>query len=102
MSKTSSKKRQYVKISKNEKQSLLQLVFYNGMKIREAAQKLNLKYAAAKTFVLQFRKKLIRKEFNYASDKPCQTCPRRDENTTFKIISQIGGKEISSKTYMYN
>ncbi|CAK85928.1 unnamed protein product (macronuclear) [Paramecium tetraurelia] len=102
MAKMSASKRQYVKISKIQKQSLLQLVFDYGMKIREASQKLNLKYAAAKTFVLQFRKKLLRKEFNYASDKPCQTCPKRDVYTPFKIVSQIGGKEISSKTYIYN
>ncbi|CAD8098471.1 unnamed protein product [Paramecium sonneborni] len=102
MTQTSSKKRQYVKISKNQKQALLQLVFQTGIKIREASLKLNLKYAAAKTLVLQFRKNLIKKEFHYASNQPCQTCPKRNETVSFKIISQVGGKEINSKTYIYN
>ncbi|CAD8099071.1 unnamed protein product [Paramecium sonneborni] len=102
MTRTSTQKRQYVKISKNQKQALLQLVFQTGIKIREASQKLNLKYAAAKTLILQFRKKLIKKDFHYASDKPCQTCPKGKQTVTYKIISQVGGKEISSKTYIYN
>ncbi|CAD8167530.1 unnamed protein product [Paramecium pentaurelia] len=101
MAKRSSTKRQYVKISKNQKQALLHLVFQTGMKIREAAIRLKIKYAASKTLVLQFRKKLIKKEFHYASEKPCQTFPRKKDTTTVKIISQVGGKEISSKTYIY-
>ncbi|CAK74384.1 unnamed protein product (macronuclear) [Paramecium tetraurelia] len=102
MVKRSANKRQYVKISQIQKQALLQLVFQIGMKIREASLKLNIKYAASKTMVLQFKKKLIKKEFQYASSKPCQIGQKTKDKATLKIITQVGGKEINSKTYRYN
>ncbi|CAD8165905.1 unnamed protein product [Paramecium octaurelia] len=102
MIKNSDTKRQYVKISENQKQALLELVFQIGMKIREASLKLNIKYAASKTMVLKFRKKLIRKQFLYASRKPCQIGQKTKHIATLKVITQVGGKEINSKTYIYN
>ncbi|CAD8208277.1 unnamed protein product [Paramecium pentaurelia] len=50
-------KRTYIKVPKESKEQLFELVFKEGFKIKEAARKLQIKYATAKTIVFHLRKK---------------------------------------------
>ncbi|CAD8121006.1 unnamed protein product [Paramecium sonneborni] len=49
------KVRNYQKVPENLKSQLLKLVIQQGVKINQAAQQLNLKYATAKTIVFTYR-----------------------------------------------
>ncbi|CAD8068475.1 unnamed protein product [Paramecium primaurelia] len=95
-------KRAYAKVSFTCKEALRSLVFQEGLKIKQAAQKLSINYASAKTIILQFRQQQMRKCFKYLSKKPCLIKQASQIKYQFKIISQTGGEKVNEKVYDLN
>ncbi|CAD8092045.1 unnamed protein product [Paramecium sonneborni] len=85
-------KRTYSKISPSIKKALIQKVFQNGFKIKQAAQQLKLKYATAKTIILLYRKKVVRKKLIFSSNKPCLILPLENKKRNIVVVSLVAGK----------
>ncbi|CAD8165903.1 unnamed protein product [Paramecium octaurelia] len=96
------KKRAYAKVSYSRKEALRSLVFQEGFKIKQAAQQLSINYASAKTIIIQFRQRQMRKCFKYLSMKPCLVKQVSQIKCQFKIISQTGGEKVNEKVYDLN
>ncbi|CAK81534.1 unnamed protein product (macronuclear) [Paramecium tetraurelia] len=94
MTEQSSQNRSYTKIPPYTKKSLILKVFQNGLKIKQAAQQLQLKYATAKTIILNYRKKVVRKKLIFKSKKPCLILPLDNlkNKRNINIVSLVGGK----------
>ncbi|CAD8202587.1 unnamed protein product [Paramecium pentaurelia] len=91
-------KRTYIKVPQESKEQLHQLVFKEGFKIKEAAQKLFIKYATAKTIVFHLRKK-FEKERKQGS-KFCRYIQLKGKiSIKLRIISIIQKNLISSVEY---
>ncbi|CAD8123837.1 unnamed protein product [Paramecium sonneborni] len=92
-------KRAYIKVPQEAKEQLFQLVFKKGFKIKEAAQKLFIKYATAKTIIFHMRK--INQKQKNKRCKFCRYVPLKG-NISFKlrIISIIQKNLISSVEYI--
>ncbi|CAD8098473.1 unnamed protein product [Paramecium sonneborni] len=95
-------KRAYAKVSLLNKEALKDLVFQKGLKIKEAAQKLSINYASAKTIILQFRQQQMRTSVKYISKKPCLIKQASKIKCSIKIISQTGGMKVNEKEYDIN
>ncbi|CAD8123388.1 unnamed protein product [Paramecium sonneborni] len=68
------KVRNYQKVPENLKSQLLKLVIQQGVKINQAAQQLNLKYATAKTIVFTYR---------------AQSKPKKSKNKKKKTATKV-------------
>ncbi|CAD8122762.1 unnamed protein product [Paramecium sonneborni] len=92
-------KRTYIKVPQETKEQLFQLVFKEGFKIKQAAQKLFIKYATAKTIIFHMRKINLKQK-----KKRCNFCRyiQLQEKISIKlrIISIIQRKLISSVEYI--
>ncbi|CAD8086761.1 unnamed protein product [Paramecium sonneborni] len=88
-------KRFYSKISLSKKKALIQKVFHNNLKIKQAAKQLNLKYATAKTIILLYRKKVVRKQLIFASNKPCLILPLQNKMSNVIVVSLVAGKLLN-------
>ncbi|CAD8099073.1 unnamed protein product [Paramecium sonneborni] len=102
MSKQQQDKRPYSKMSLSNKEALKALVFQKGFKIKEAAQKLSINYASAKTIILQFRQRQIKTSIRYLSKKPCLIKKAQKIKQSINIISQTGGVKVNEKEYYLN
>ncbi|CAD8211764.1 unnamed protein product [Paramecium pentaurelia] len=88
----------YHKMSSQVKQTLIYLICLKGFKIKHAAQKLNIKYAAAKSIFLYHRNNMIKNEQIIDSTKRCMYRTITKENIRFQIITKIAGEFVNSKT----
>ncbi|CAD8077323.1 unnamed protein product [Paramecium sonneborni] len=91
----SNQKRDYKKVEKCKREALISLVFSQGLKIKEASQNLDIKYAVAKTIIVAFRKKYILEKKEIMSTKKCRFQPRINQISVHRIISKIGGKCVN-------
>ncbi|CAD8170556.1 unnamed protein product [Paramecium pentaurelia] len=87
-------KRCYSKIPSLIKKELIQKVFQKGLKIKQAALQLQLKYATAKTIILNYRKKVVRKKLIFKSNKPCLILPLNNihKKRNIIVVSLVAGK----------
>ncbi|CAK65075.1 unnamed protein product (macronuclear) [Paramecium tetraurelia] len=91
-------KRTYIKVPQESKERLHQLVFEEGFKIKEAAKRLLIKYATAKTIVFHQRKKFEKEKESQL--KFCR-CAKLEGKISIKlrIISIIQKNLISNVEY---
>ncbi|CAK66384.1 unnamed protein product (macronuclear) [Paramecium tetraurelia] len=92
-------KRTYIKVSKESKEQLRELVFKEGFKIKDAAKKLFIKYATAKTIVFHWRKK-CQKQKKQESKFSRYIQLQGLISIKLKIISIIQQKLMSSVEYI--
>ncbi|CAK63782.1 unnamed protein product (macronuclear) [Paramecium tetraurelia] len=91
-------KRTYVKVPSNAKEQLAQLVFMEGFKIKDAAKKLGIKYATAKTIIFHMRKENVKKM--KIKSKNCKyTSISENRILKYKIISTLSSRVVSSKEF---
>ncbi|CAD8069051.1 unnamed protein product [Paramecium primaurelia] len=93
----SQQKRSYIKVPPSKKKALIHKVFQNGLQIKQAAQQLQLKYATAKTIILLYRSKVVRKKLIFSTNKPCLILPLDNKKTNVKIVSLVAGKLQNQK-----
>ncbi|CAD8167038.1 unnamed protein product [Paramecium octaurelia] len=101
----SKQKRSYTKIPPSKKRALIHKVFQNGLQIKQvcmsmkikAAQQLQLKYATAKTIILLYRIKVVRKKLIFSSNKRCLILPLDNKKNNVMIVSLIAGKLQNQK-----
>ncbi|CAD8211794.1 unnamed protein product [Paramecium pentaurelia] len=93
--------RTYQKISDEQKKKLLQLVCHLGFKIKAAAKKLNIKYAAAKTYIIYYRNNVMRSKNQINSKSECQIVPLSSQKCKLNIISKLGGDVVRQIYFEY-
>ncbi|CAD8194042.1 unnamed protein product [Paramecium octaurelia] len=101
MRKHINKSRTYQKISEDQKQKLLKLVCFFGFKIKDAAKQLNIKYAAAKTYMIFHRNNVMMSKHSINSEQECQIAPLSLKKCKLTIISKIGGDVVKSLQFEY-
>ncbi|CAD8127424.1 unnamed protein product [Paramecium sonneborni] len=89
--------RPYQKVPSFQRKSLIYLVFIKGFKIKHAAKSLNIKYPAAKSIVVYYRKNVIKQKLNITYQNSCQFAPIAKNKSSITIISTIGGCQVTSK-----
>ncbi|CAD8211792.1 unnamed protein product [Paramecium pentaurelia] len=89
--------RPYEKVPASLRNSLIQLVFIKGFKIKHAAKRLNIKYPAAKSIIIYHRKNVIKQKVNITQQNQCQIVPIIQSKSSITIISSVGGSQITSK-----
>ncbi|CAD8202836.1 unnamed protein product [Paramecium pentaurelia] len=87
----------YYKLSSELRQTLIHLICLKGLKIKEAAQQLNIKYAMAKSIFFYYRNNMIRYKQSLDQSKRCMYRTITKEIIVFRIISQIAGEYVNSK-----
>ncbi|CAD8112215.1 unnamed protein product [Paramecium sonneborni] len=92
-------KRTYIKVPSNSKEQLAQLVFKEGFKIKDAAKKLNIKYATAKTIIFHMRRQNI-KQMKMKNKKCRYTKITENQIVKYKIISTLSNNIISQKEFI--
>ncbi|CAD8207975.1 unnamed protein product [Paramecium pentaurelia] len=92
-------KRTYIKVPSNSKEQLAQLVFKEGFKIKDAAKKLSIKYATAKTIIFHMRKGNI-KNIKMKHKKCRYTQILENKILKYKIISTLSSRIVSSKEFI--
>ncbi|CAK90981.1 unnamed protein product (macronuclear) [Paramecium tetraurelia] len=101
MRKNINKSRTYSKISEAQKKKLLNLVCFFGLKIKDAAKQLNIKYAAAKTYMIFHRKNVMMSKHSNNSEQECQIAPLSLKKCKLTIISKIGGEVVKQHQFEY-
>ncbi|CAD8194032.1 unnamed protein product [Paramecium octaurelia] len=90
-------KTQYYKLSSELRQTLIHLICLKGLKIKQAAQQLNIKYSVAKSIFFYYRNNMIRNKQSFYSAKRCFYRKTTKEIVISRIITQIAGEYVSSK-----
>ncbi|CAK67879.1 unnamed protein product (macronuclear) [Paramecium tetraurelia] len=93
--------RTYQKISDEQKKKLLKLVCLLGFKIKAAAKKLKLKYAAAKTYIIYYRNNVMRSKIQINSKLECKIAPLSSKKCKFNIVSKLGGDVVGQLQFEY-
>ncbi|CAD8128130.1 unnamed protein product [Paramecium sonneborni] len=101
MKKNIKKFRTYQKISDEQKKKLLRLVCFSGFKIKNAAKQLNIKYAAAKTYIIFYRNNVMRSKLSINSEQQCQVAPLSLKKCRLTIVSKIGGDVVQQLQFEY-
>ncbi|CAD8202818.1 unnamed protein product [Paramecium pentaurelia] len=101
MSKYIYKSRTYSKVSEDQKKKLLKLVCFFGFKIKDAAQQLNIKYAAAKSYMIFHRNNVMMSKHSINSQQVCQIAPLSLKKCKLTIISKIGGDVVQQLKFEY-
>ncbi|KAM3139329.1 hypothetical protein pb186bvf_008549 [Paramecium bursaria] len=92
---TNRNRREYIRINQNQRTKLVDLVFRSGVKIKDAALIVQMKYATAKTIVYYYRKQKIRKPTQSTqSDTRCQYNFNPLKFNQIQIITQIAGGTV--------
>ncbi|CAD8113304.1 unnamed protein product [Paramecium sonneborni] len=91
-------KRTYIKVPPVSKDQLSRLVLKEGFKIKEAAKKLQIKYATAKTIIFHLREE--RKQIIQVGSKMCSyTELQSDRISKLRIITTTSNDIISNVEY---
>ncbi|CAD8209466.1 unnamed protein product [Paramecium octaurelia] len=101
MKKNIKNSRTYQKISDEQKKKLLKLVCLLGFKIKAAAKKLKLKYAAAKTYIIYYRNNVMRSKIQINSKLECQIAPLSSKKCKLNIVSKLGGDVVGQLQFEY-
>ncbi|CAD8127423.1 unnamed protein product [Paramecium sonneborni] len=101
MKKNIKKFRTQSKISDEQKKKLLRLVCFLGFKIKNAAKQLNIKYAAAKTYIVFYRNNVMRSKISINSHQQCQVAPLSLKKCKLTIVSKIGGDIVEQLQFEY-
>ncbi|CAK63439.1 unnamed protein product (macronuclear) [Paramecium tetraurelia] len=89
-------KRTYIKSSLQTRKLLAELVLIQGLKIKNAAKKLQIKYATAKSIILYYRQNVIKKQQNYKPTKQCSYASIKSA-ITYTIVSKLAGQHVNSR-----
>ncbi|CAK66372.1 unnamed protein product (macronuclear) [Paramecium tetraurelia] len=90
--------KKYMKIKQDTKQQLYCMVQKQGMKIKDAALKLGIKYATAKTIIFHQRQK--RKAKRKCGERMCgYTRKYGQRSSRLEIISIIGSEVVHKQDY---
>ncbi|CAD8126844.1 unnamed protein product [Paramecium sonneborni] len=90
-------KRSYIKSSSQTRKLLAELVLIQGLNIKNAAQKLQIKYATAKSIILYYRQNVIRQQRICNSTKRCSYASAKDA-ISYTIVSKLAGQEVNSRS----
>ncbi|KAM3139333.1 hypothetical protein pb186bvf_008553 [Paramecium bursaria] len=93
-------RREYVRVHHSQKQSLVELVFGQGFRIKDAAAIVKIKYATAKTIIFYYREQKIRKPLQIPlSKRRCDFISNSAILNPLKVVTQIAGGTIYQNEY---
>ncbi|CAD8192888.1 unnamed protein product [Paramecium octaurelia] len=90
-------KRSYIKSSSQTKRLLAELVLIQGLNIKNAAQRLQIKYATAKSIIIYYKQNVIKQQKICKSAKRCSYASIKSA-ISYSIVSKIAGKEVNSRS----
>ncbi|CAD8103124.1 unnamed protein product [Paramecium primaurelia] len=89
-------KRKYIKCSLQTRKLLAELVLIQGLKIKNAAKRLQIKYATAKSIIIYYKQNVIKKQQNCKPAKRCQYASIKSA-ISYTIVSKLAGQDVNSR-----
>ncbi|CAD8125437.1 unnamed protein product [Paramecium sonneborni] len=90
-------KRSYIKSSSQTRKMLAELVLIQGFNIKNAAQKLQIKYATAKSIIIYYKQNVIKQQQKSNQTKRCSYASAKNA-ISYTIVSKLAGLEVNCRS----